>query len=287
MFDQLEGINARPAPFQFYTAEDLWNDPHTSAQMLAHHLNPDIDVSSRRAAFIDRSVEWIVAHFGVGEGTRIADFGCGPGLYTSRLAAAGAAVTGIDFSERSIQYAREFAAERGLLIDYVRQSYLEYETEKRFDLITMIMCDFCALSPAQRKAMLARWHRLLVAGGSVLLDVYTMNAYNQREESRSYELNQFNGFWSPDRYYGFLNTFKYDAERVVLDKYTIIEPARTRVVYNWLQYFDVQSLRGEFIDSGFDVVDPLRPRGRRASHRRCSRNGHRGSKTMTPWQLSR
>ena len=153
-----------------------------------------------------------MAHFGVGEGTRIADFGCGPGLYTSRLAAAGADVTGIDFSKRSIQYAREFAAERGLPIDYVRQSYLEYETEKRFDLITMIMCDFCALSPVQRKAMLARWHRLLVAGGSVLLDVYTMNAYNQREEAQSYELNQLNGFWSPGRYYGFLNTFKYDED---------------------------------------------------------------------------
>jgi SAM-dependent methyltransferase len=254
MFNQLEKINARPAPFEFYTAEELWNDPHTSAKMLEYHLNPDVDLSSRCGEFIDRSAEWIIAHFGVREGTRIADFGCGPGLYASRLAAAGADVTGIDFSERSIAHAREVAAERGLYIDYVHQNYLDYETEKRFDLIIMIFCDFCALSPAQRGTMLNKWRRLLKAGGSLLLDVCSMNMYYQREEAQTYALNQLDSFWSAERYYGFLNTLKYDDVRVSLDKYTIIEPARTRVVYNWLQYFDEGSLRAEFEDNGFDVA---------------------------------
>ena len=36
--------------------------------------------------FIEQSVEWIVSHFGVNENTAIADFGCGPGLYTTKLA---------------------------------------------------------------------------------------------------------------------------------------------------------------------------------------------------------
>jgi len=254
MFNQLEEINARPAPFEFYTAEELWNNPHTSGQMLAYHLNPDVDLSSRRGEFIDRSVEWIITYFGVQEGTGIADFGCGPGLYASRLAEAGADVTGIDFSERSIKYAREVAAERSLRIDYVRQNYLEYETEKQFDLIIMIFCDFCALSPAQRKTMLGKWRRLLKAGGLILVDVCSMTMYHQREETQTYALKLLDGFWSGERYYGFLNTFKYDDARVSLDKYTIIEPARTRMVYNWLQYYDQDSLRAEFEECGFDVV---------------------------------
>jgi len=254
MFNQLEEINSRPAPFEFYTVETLWNDPHTSAKMLEYHLNSDVDLSSRRGEFIDRSVEWIVAQFGVRESTRIADFGCGPGLYASRLAAVGADVTGIDLSERSIEYARSVAVERGLHIDYVRQNYLEYETERRFDLILMIFCDFCALSPAQRKTLLGKWRRLLKAGGSVLLDVCSMNMYAQREEAQSYALNLLDGFWSEEKYYGFLNTFKYDDARVSLDKYTLIEPARTRVVYNWLQYYDEESLRAEFAENGFEVA---------------------------------
>jgi hypothetical protein len=30
MFEELERINERPEPFQFYTASDLWTDEHTS-----------------------------------------------------------------------------------------------------------------------------------------------------------------------------------------------------------------------------------------------------------------
>ena len=55
MFEELEKINTRPEPFEFYTANELWTDEHTSEQMLSFHLNEDIDVSSRNAAFIDRS----------------------------------------------------------------------------------------------------------------------------------------------------------------------------------------------------------------------------------------
>jgi 2-polyprenyl-3-methyl-5-hydroxy-6-metoxy-1,4-benzoquinol methylase len=40
----------------------------------------------------------------VDESTEIADFGCGPGLYTEKLAERGATVTGIDFSENSIRH---------------------------------------------------------------------------------------------------------------------------------------------------------------------------------------
>ncbi len=93
MFEELEKINTRPKPFEFYTASDLWTDEHTSKQMIAFHLNEEIDVSSRNAAFIDRSVEWIASHFNVGTGMKIADFGCGPGLYTTRLAKKQAEVT--------------------------------------------------------------------------------------------------------------------------------------------------------------------------------------------------
>ena len=135
MFEELEKINIRPKPFEFYTAKDLWTDEHTSEMMLSFHLNEDIDVSSRNAKFIDRSVEWIDSYFNVVAGTKIADFGCGPGLYTERLAQRQAEVTGIDFSKRSIQYAREVALRDGLPIHYVNRNYLDFETDDRFHLI--------------------------------------------------------------------------------------------------------------------------------------------------------
>lgn len=253
MFKQLEEINTPPEPFQFYTAADLWTNEHTSRQMLRFHLDEGLDVSSRNVAFIDRSVDWIVSRFHIDAGKKIADFGCGPGLYTTRLARRHAVVTGIDFSRRSIQYAQETATSEKLPIRYVNRNYLDFETDEHFHLILMIMCDFCALSPAQRKAMLAKFHRLLDPAGSVLLDVYSLNAFSEREEKALYGHDLLDGFWSPDKYYGFLNTFKYEKEKVVLDKYTIIEAKRTRTIYNWLQYFSPEDVEREFAACGFAI----------------------------------
>jgi 2-polyprenyl-3-methyl-5-hydroxy-6-metoxy-1,4-benzoquinol methylase len=255
MFEALKEINSRPTPFQFYTADELWTNEHTSKQMLEYHLNDSINLSSRNKNFIERSVEWIVSHFEVDKKTEIADFGCGPGLYTTRLAERGAIVTGIGLSENSLKYAKKVAAKKDLKINYILANYLDFKTTSSFDLITMIMCDFCVLSPEQRKKMLSKFNSLLKPDGSVLLDVYSLNSFNQREESATYELNQLNGFWSPEDYYCFVNIFKYEEEKVILDKYTIIEESRKRVVYNWLQCYSKDSLRNEFEENGFKVEE--------------------------------
>jgi len=253
MFKELKEINHRPAPFEFYTASELWTNDHTSKKMLEFHLNEAIDLSSRNKKFIEDSVKWIASHFKIKDKTKIADFGCGPGLYTTRFAEIGAQVTGIDFSENSINYAKSVADQKGLNIEYFQQNYLEFHTEERFDLITMIFCDFCALSPKQRNTMLSKFYSLLKPKGSVLLDVHSLNIFNQTKETASYELNQLNGFWSANDYYAFKNTFKYDKEKVTLDKYTIIEASQKRVVYNWLQYFSKESLKKTFLEAGFKI----------------------------------
>jgi SAM-dependent methyltransferase len=255
MFEELKEINSRPAPFEFYTAEELWTDEHTSSKMLEYHLDDSVELSSRSSDFVERSVKWIVSHFGIESSTSIADFGCGPGLYTIQFAENNASVTGIDFSERSIRYAREVADQKGLDINYIQQDYLNFETEERFDLITMIFCDFCALSPLQRKTMLSKFRRFLKPDGAVLLDVHSLNRFKGRNEVATYEPNQLNNFWSCSDYFGFLNIFKYDKEKITLDKFTIIEETRTRVVYNWLQYFSRDSLRREFEANGFAATE--------------------------------
>jgi SAM-dependent methyltransferase len=255
LFEELRRAALRPQPFATYTADTLWTDEHISSKMLEYHLNPDVGLASRKAAFIDASVEWICERFGLGDGTSVADFGCGPGLYASRFAERGSNVTGIDFSRRSIEYARGEAAKRGLPIEYVLADYLEFETEARFDLITMIFCDFCALSPRQRAALLARFRSFLKNDGSLLMDVSSLAAFGKWTESNAFGRRMMNGFWAPGDYYGFRASFKYERERVTLDKYTIVEPERRWEVYNWLQYFNIEALRSEFSDAGLSIVE--------------------------------
>lgn len=253
LFAILEAANEKPAAFSVYTAKALWTDAHTSEQMLAYHLNDEIDLSSRRTRFIDESVRWMTRRFDLSQSSRIIDFGCGPGLYTSRFARLGAEVCGIDFSARSIAYARAFAARNDLDISYIEADYLEYRPEGSFDLITMIMCDYCVLSPKQRAAMLLTYHALLADGGRIVLDVYSLNAFADKKEESFYERNQLNGFWSAEPYYGFVTCHKYDEEKVSLDKYTIVEEKRRREVYNWLQYFTLETLEQEAQTAGLEI----------------------------------
>jgi len=257
LFTALEALNTRPAPFAFYTAAELWDDEHTSARMLSFHLDEALDRSSRKAPFIQASVDWIIARFALSGDSNLADFGCGPGLYAERLARHGVQVTGIDFSRRSLQYARRVAEEQGLPIRYVHQNYLDFEGPERFDLILMIMCDFCALSPGQRRVMLQKFRSQLKPGGKILLDVYSLAAFERRQEGRSYELDPMGGFWSPNPCYGFQNTFKYEPEAVVLDQYTLVEADRVRTVYNWFQHFSPDSLRAELEVCGLGMTELL------------------------------
>lgn len=255
LYSALDSAHEKPRVFSAYTARELWTDKHTSKSMLAFHLDSEIDVSSRRMSFIDKSVRWLAEEFSLSVGSRVLDFGCGPGLYTSRIARLGAEAVGIDFSSRSIAYAREYARDQNLEIRYLEADYLDYEPDGRFQLILMIMCDFCALSPAQRSVMLEKFERLLATNGRVVLDVYSLRAFADKEEGVVCEKNQLDGFWSDNPYFGIVGSFKYEDEKVSLDKYTIVEERRQREVFNWLQYFTPESLELEAQAAGLHVQE--------------------------------
>ncbi|KJS00359.1 MAG: hypothetical protein VR65_12635 [Desulfobulbaceae bacterium BRH_c16a] len=50
-----------------------------------------------------------------------------------------------------------------------------------------------------------KFYKTLKPDGSVLLDVYSLAAFDLRKEEAIHEVNLLNGFWSPNTYYGFLN----------------------------------------------------------------------------------
>lgn len=255
MFKTLKEINTRPQPFEFYTAADLWTDDYTAKQMLVYHLNEDVDLSSRNRTFVDESAQWIVNKFDLGPGKAVADFGCGPGLYTTHFAEAGADVLGIDFNHIAIDYAKKDAKVKGLDITYHCADYLTFDTDQKFDLITLIFCDLCALSPDQRATMLDKFKSMLKPGGAIFFDVFTLSGYDGKAETMAIEKNALFGFWSDEDYFSILNTFKYDDIKVVLDKYTIIQKGRVKTIYNWLQHYTLSLLTNETTMSGLKIVE--------------------------------
>ena len=253
VFPFLKGLEERPEPFSVYSTRSLWTDPYRSVQMLSAHLNPDTDAASRRPEFIDRACGWIHTTFCSGQSLSVADFGCGPGLYASRLAAAGCRVTGIDFSSNSLHYARTYALEHGLPVRYIEADYLAYEADEPFDLILMIYLDYSALSPDRRRILLEVFRKSLRPGGRILMDVSTTNAMEQKCESRSYSYSGEADFWSAGPCGVFEHVFLYEKERVSLERYTIVQDGSVQTLYDWQQHFTRESIRTELESAGFRV----------------------------------
>ena len=87
-----------------------WWDPDGESRPL-HDLNPV------RAAYVAERVAL--------KGAKVADVGCGGGLLSEALAAAGAQVTGIDLGEKVIEIAKLHLYESHLTVDYRVQSSAE------------------------------------------------------------------------------------------------------------------------------------------------------------------
>lgn len=252
MYELLKDIARRPQPFSRYTAKELWTRPHLARQMLKFHLDQGTDLASRRLETIEEAVNWIDFQLNL-PGKRLCDLGCGPGLYAQRFAAAGAVVTGVDFSAHSLAYARRRSSEDGLGVDYVEADYLEGELPGGFDIVTLIYTDYCVLSPSQRAHLLGRVRGMLNPGGSFVMDAAGTGLMSGREEVSIIENRLMGGFWAEGDYVGIQRSFVYPRELLALDRYLIIEPGETWEIFNWFQHFTPSGLRSELQAAGFSV----------------------------------
>ncbi|MBK7893540.1 MAG: class I SAM-dependent methyltransferase [Candidatus Promineifilaceae bacterium] len=248
----LLSLQEKPAPFT--PGEPLfWDDPHISTQMLKTHLNPDIDLASRRPETIQKSVDWLIATLGLQTGDAVLDLGCGPGLYAARLAAQGLTVTGIDYSRRSIDYATQYAQQHNLDIVYRYQNYLTLEDENVYDAALLIYGDFCPLAPKQRRRLLQNVQRALKPGGYFVLDV-TTSLHRQKYGNRNGWYAVETGFWKPGPHLVLEEGFAYPEESIFLDQAVVVEEnGRISIYRNWFQDYTRDTIVAELERSGFAV----------------------------------
>lgn len=249
-----ELIKLQQKPEPFTPGEPLfWDDPHISKQMLAAHLDPQIDAASRRPETIDRIVKWLIETLSLQPDDSILDLGCGPGLYTSRLAQAGLNVTGVDYSRRSIQFATQYAEQNNLKITYRYENYLELKDENLYNAALLIYGDFCPLNPEQRSRLLHNVYRALKPNGKFVLDVSTRECrklHSNRNRWRALET----GFWKLGPHLLLEEGFDYPEQSIWLDQYIVIETDGTTSIYrNWFQDYTPETITAELTGGCFSV----------------------------------
>ncbi len=231
----------------------FWDDPHISKGMLEAHLNPDNDAASRNHASIDKEVEHLVSTGILKPGDRVLDLGCGPGLYSVRLAARGMKVTGVDISRRSLNYAIAQSQEKGLNIEFRLINFFALDYSDEFDAVIQTHAEMNTFPDEKRDKLLALLHRALKPGGLLIFDVTTRELRMKSGEANGWYVSD-GGFWRPDKHLILTQGYDYPEDNVWLDQYIIIDSDSVKIYNNWFHDYDLQTIRQVLQKAGFEII---------------------------------
>ncbi len=213
-----------------------WHEPEFSQRMLKEHMSQLHDRASRRFVTIDQHVAWIDSHVLKGEPTKILDLGCGPGLYSSRLAQRSHSAVGIDYSPVSIDHAVDYAKSETLRCQYVLDDIRRAGYGTGFGLVMLLSGELNVFRPADARTILRKAGDALTAGGTLLLEPHTGAAIRAigAEPLRWYALER--GLFL-DRPHLHLQEHSWDEESVAATVRYFIVDAESAAVSRYAQTY--------------------------------------------------
>ena len=230
--------------------DSFWDNPHISEIMLDVHLDPVSDSATRKHEFVDMSVEWISDIAPPSKYPSLLDLGCGPGVYAERFHSAGYSVTGVDFSERSIRYAEVQAALCKTNIEYLHQDYLTIDYAERFNIVTLIYCDYAALSVTDRRTLLGKVYQALKPGGKFIFDVFTHKM--RKAENRYWYYSENGGLYTDEPHICLESVYQYeDDDKTELRQSVVITENDVHCYNIWDHFFSKDEIISELQPVGF------------------------------------
>jgi SAM-dependent methyltransferase len=229
----------------------MWDDDHISKGMLEAHLNPDNDLASRRHSSIEKEARYLSTTL-FKKGNKILDLGCGPGLYSSKLAERGMVVTGIDISERSLNYAKRFAAENNLDIDYQHMDFFDMDFAGEFDAVLQAHGEMCTFSDEERDRLLAKIRKALKHNGTFVCDL-TMRGFRLKSGAKNHWYISDGGFWRPGKHLVLEQGFDYPENDVWLDQYVVIDEKSTTIYRTWIHEYTLSTWGPVLEKAGFQI----------------------------------
>ncbi len=265
----LDIVNRIPVPVPWEEGDNIpWDDPDFSKRMLAEHLSQSHDLASRRFEKIDEQVAWIHNEVLGGQPTRILDLGCGPGLYTSRLARLGHECVGIDFSPAAIAYGNEQARAEHLNCTYVHDDIRAAEYGMEFGLVMLLFGEFNVFSTLDARAIVRKASQALACDGKFLIEPHTFSAIQGIGQSGRSWYSSKSGVFSDRPHLCMTENTWDEGTRTATRRYYIVDSsnrqatpyAQTFQAYTTTEYQTTLAGRGleeiEFFPSLTGVKDP-------------------------------
>ena len=234
-----------------------WDEPEFSQRMLKEHLSQDHDAASRRFEIIDGQVNWIHQVLLNGKPSKVLDLGCGPGLYTSRLARLGHICTGIDFSPASIGYARQNAGVDKTGCTYIQNDLRSADFGEGYDFVMLLYGEFNTFRKTDAREVLSKALRALRPHGRLLLELesYTcLHAYGMQPPSWS---SSPTGLFSLKPHLTLTENFWDETLKASTQRIYIVDAASgevTQCADNHQTYSD-EEIKSLSLDCGFTHAD--------------------------------
>lgn len=251
-------INRKPVPEPWAEGDNIpWSEPAFSKRMLAEHLSQDHDAASRKFDLIDQHIKWIHHHVLSETPSRILDLGCGPGLYSNRLAKLEHQCVGIDYSPASIAYAQENAA-----IEMLDATFLELDLRDAafgvdYDAVMLIYGELNVFKPKDARLILQKTIVALKSGGKLILEPHTFDAVRKwGERERSWYTSE-EGLFSEKPHIVMEEFFWNQDLRVAINRYYIVDSSTGDVIFHSqsVQAYTHQDYESLLLECGYkDII---------------------------------
>jgi SAM-dependent methyltransferase len=229
-----------------------WDDPDFSRRMLNEHLSQDHELASRRIECIDNQVEWIHVNLLNEKHSRILDLGCGPGLYSHRLAKMGHQCRGIDFGPASIEYACQHSPEESRC-DFTLGDIRAESFGGPYDLVMILYGELNVFSPAEALAILRKAKNSLSSQGRLIIEVQAASAVERLGLGNPSEYESETGLFSDHPHRCRTENQWLPEQKVAIQTFTVTEATdgQTRVYRNTTKAWPDDDLFSLLTDAGF------------------------------------
>ena len=244
--------NMEPGPWQ--EGERVpWDDPAFSQRVLQEHLAQDNEAASRPNSKIKQHVAWIHKQLLGGQPAKILDLGCGPGLYTARLAKLGHTCTGIDFAPAAIHYALKNAP-KGCAYQLADMRAAEYGAG--YDLVMYIFGALNLLPRADALRVLEKACQALKPGGTLLLEVSSLDSVDQIGNQPAMWYSAESGLFSDRPHLCLMETFWDEEQLTATERFYIIDALSGQVTHHAAstQAYEEEGLEELLAQAGFEQV---------------------------------